>query len=113
MVVMKRRGEGVDQRGDALMVIKRVEPLSCAKITGLLYAILGVVFGAIFSLTSLATGIASNSAGAGGFGAIMGMGAILAFPILYGGMGFVTALIGAWLYNVLAELVGGIELDVQ
>jgi hypothetical protein len=95
------------------MVIKRLGPLSCAKITGLLYAILGVVVGAIFSMASLATGLASHTAEAGRFGAIMGVGAIIAFPILYGGMGFVTALIGAWLYNALAGLVGGIELDLQ
>jgi hypothetical protein len=35
------------------MVIKRIGPVSCAKITGTLYAILGIVVGAIFSLTSL------------------------------------------------------------
>ena len=35
------------------------------------------------------------------------------FPVLYGGVGFVATLIGAWLYNVVAGLVGGIEMDLQ
>jgi hypothetical protein len=95
------------------MVIKRIGPVSCAKIAGTLYAILGLFFGAIFSLVALAGGFASNTSGAAGFGAIVGVGAIVTFPILYGGIGFVTSLIGAWLYNVLAGMVGGIELDVQ
>jgi hypothetical protein len=95
------------------MVLKRLGPLSCAKITGTLYAILGLVFGAIFSMVSLATGFGSNTSGGMGFGALMGVGAIVALPILYGGMGFVTTLIGAWLYNILAGVVGGIEMDLQ
>ena len=43
----------------------------------------------------------------------LGVGAIVFFPILYGCMGFVATLIGAWLYNVVAGLVGGIEMDLQ
>jgi hypothetical protein len=61
----------------------------------------------------VAGGFASNSAGSGAFGAVVGVGAVLIFPILYGLMGFVTTLVGAWLYNVAAGMVGGVELDVQ
>jgi hypothetical protein len=32
---------------------------------------------------------------------------------MYGIGGFVMTLIGAWLYNVVAELVGGIEVDIR
>ena len=95
------------------MIIKRIGAVSCAKISGTLYAILGIVFGGIFSLISLVGGFASNTSGAAGLGAMVGVGAIIIFPILYGGMGFVVTLIGAWLYNVVAGLVGGIEMDVQ
>ncbi len=95
------------------MVIRRIGPMSCAKITGALYALLGFVFGTIFSLVSLAGGLASNASGGAGLGAAMGVGAIIAFPILYGGIGFVSTLIGAWLYNVVAGMVGGVEVDLQ
>jgi hypothetical protein len=95
------------------MIIKRIGPVSCAKITGTLYLILGLFFGAIVSLIALIGGFASDSSGAGGMGAIMGVGAIIVFPIMYGCIGFVATLIGAWLYNVLAGMVGGIEMDVQ
>jgi hypothetical protein len=95
------------------MVIKRVGPVSCAKITGTLYAILGLFFGAIFSLVALAGGFSSDTSGAAGFGAVIGVGAIILFPICYGILGFVTTLIGAWLYNVLAAMVGGIVIETQ
>lgn len=95
------------------MVIKRIGPISCAKITGTLYAIMGLVFGGIVSLIALAGGFASNSSDAAGLGAMVGVGSIIIFPILYGCIGFVATLIGVWLYNVLAGLVGGIEIDVQ
>ena len=95
------------------MVIKRIGPLSLAKISGTLYAVLGLAFGAIFSVASLAGGLGSNTPEGAGLGALLGAGAIVAFPVLYGGLGFVMSLVVAWLYNILAGAVGGIELDVQ
>jgi len=59
------------------------------------------------------SGFASNTFGAAGLGAMVGVGAIVIFPILYGCIGFVTTLIGAWLYNAVAGLVGGIEMEMQ
>jgi hypothetical protein len=95
------------------MVIKRIDPLSCAKIVATLYAIMGLVMGAFFSLIALAGGFASDRSGAAGLGALIGVGAIVTFPILYGCVTFVVTIIGAWLYNVMAGLLGGIEMDVQ
>jgi hypothetical protein len=46
-------------------------------------------------------------------GAMIGVGAIVFFPILYACIGFIGALIAAWLYNLVAGMVGGIELEVQ
>jgi hypothetical protein len=95
------------------MVLKRIDPLSCAKIAGTLYAILGLIMGGIFSLAALAGAFASTGSRAGALGALIGVGSVIMFPIFYGAMGFVVSLIGAWLYNVLAGVVGGIRLDLQ
>jgi hypothetical protein len=95
------------------MVIQRVGPLSCAKIAGTLYAILGLLVGGIVSMVALAGGFGSDTSGAGAVGAVIGAASIVVFPIFYGAIGFVASLIGAWLYNVLAGMVGGIQLDVQ
>ena len=40
------------------MIIKRIGPLSCARLSGLLYAIIGLVLGGIFSLIAMAGGFA-------------------------------------------------------
>ena len=47
------------------------------------------------------------------FQVFFGVGAIIFLSILYGGMGFIAALIGAYLYNGLAVWMGGIELELE
>jgi hypothetical protein len=94
------------------MVIKRVEPMSIAKVAGTLYALLGLFFGALFSVASLAGGLLGGERG-GALGALLGIGAIVLFPLLYGSIGFVMSAIMAVLYNFVAGMVGGIEIDVQ
>jgi hypothetical protein len=96
------------------MVIKRVGPLSCAKIVGTLHIFVGLLVGAIFSLAAMAGAFASDRTEAPFFiGAFIGVGSIIFFPVLYGCIGFISTLVGAWLYNVVAGFVGGIEMDVQ
>lgn len=94
------------------MVINRVGPLSVAKIAGTLYAILGLVFGAIISLIAMAGGMAADADGGGAMGAIFGVAAIIVVPILYGCLGFVVTLLMAALFNVAARMVGGVQVDV-
>lgn len=94
------------------MVVKRIGPLSCAKLAGTLYAIIGLCIGAVLSLVALAGGFAGQSDDSAAFGAIFGVMAVVIVPILYGGLGFVTTLISAALYNVLAGVVGGVEIDL-
>lgn len=95
------------------MVIKRFHPLSVGKVSGILYAAMGLVVGLIVSLAAMIGGLSGHSefgALAGGF---VGIAAIIVLPIFYGVLGFVVAVIAAWLYNVAAGFVGGIEIDVQ
>jgi hypothetical protein len=96
------------------MVIKRVEPLSCAKIAGVLYAALGTVFGVLFALGSL-TGFffLSDTFGSAGLRTIVAICAVFIVPALYGLLAFVVALIAASLYNLAAGRVGGVELHIQ
>ena len=102
------------------MVIKRIGPLSCAKVAAALYAVAGLFIGGVFWLFSLAGGFASAAFAADpsrgtGFIPFTGLGAlaIVIFPILYAAMGFVGALIGTWLYNMAAGVVGGITIDLE
>jgi hypothetical protein len=95
------------------MVITRVAPLSCAKVAGVLYLIMGFVFGAFVSLAGMLGGMATGVERGGFFGAVFGMGAIIVLPLLYACLGFVMTLVLTWLFNVVVGITGGIEVDVR
>lgn len=98
------------------MVVKHVNPLSVAKVFAVLYALIGLLVGAVFALIGTIGGAFLPSEVEGGsamFGAMFGVGAIVFLPIFYGVLGAIGGLIGAALYNVVAGMVGGIEVDLQ
>jgi hypothetical protein len=94
------------------MVITRVGPLSVAKVAGLLYAVLGVLAGGIFSLVAMA-GFGAGASEYSPFAAMFGVGAVIVFPIFYGCIGFVMTLIMAWLFNIVVGITGGVEVDAR
>ena len=95
------------------MILKRIGPVSLAKISGTLYAFLGVILGGILALISI-LGLATHPPGApAAFGLLFGVGAVIWAPLFYGGIGFVGALIMAGLYNWLARVVGGVHLELE
>jgi hypothetical protein len=96
------------------MVIRRVNPMSVAKIAGLLYAIIGLVIGALMSLFFMAVGSAMpEEASSHVMGAMFGAGAIVVMPVFYGVLGFVGTAIAALIYNALAGMIGGIEIEID
>src|SRR5262245_14742393 len=98
------------------MVLKSVGVMSCGKIAGTLYGLMGILIGGIFALIStlgLAFGPGASNHAPPWLGAIFGVGAVVLFPIFYGIMGFIGGLITALLYNLLAGVVGGIEVELQ
>jgi hypothetical protein len=74
-----------------------------AKVVGVLYGLLGLVFLPFFLLASLLSPKQT------GFGA----GFALALPIIYGLCGFIFTAIGCALYNWVAGMVGGIEVQLD
>jgi hypothetical protein len=94
------------------MVVNSVGVLSVGKVLGCLYAFLGVIIGGLFSLLSL-VGVAAGGRAAGPAPLLFGVGAVVAFPIFYGVIGFVGGIIMAALYNFVASMVGGIEIELD
>ena len=94
------------------MILRRIDPVSLAKILGLVYAILGLLFGGIFTLIALA-GVAAKNEGEEKFGFLFGAAAVILFPIFYGAMGALSGAIGALIYNVVAKWIGGVELELS
>ncbi len=74
-----------------------------AKVMGVLYALMGLIFLPFVLVASLFSPKATG----------LGVGLALALPILYGIAGFIFAAIGCALYNLVARMVGGIEVQLD
>jgi len=94
-------------------VIKSVKVLSVAKIMGAVYAAVGLLFLPFILLMGLAGSLAPHQEGHGNIGMISSLFFGLFAPVIYGAMGFVIGALSAFLYNVFAKWVGGIEVQVQ
>ena len=95
------------------MIVTRVSPISVAKISGVLYALLGLIFGAIISAAAMAGAMMPDSGEAGPMGMLFGAAAIVILPLFYGCLGFVMTLLMAALFNLAAGWTGGVEIDVR
>jgi hypothetical protein len=97
------------------MVVRRIGPASAAKLGGVLYGLMGLLFGLLFAAVSLVAGsaIAGETEGNPLMGALFGVGAIVIMPLMYGAMGLLGGLIGAALYNLCAGMIGGLDLEVE
>lgn len=99
------------------MVIRRIGVGSAVKLFAAFYGVLGLIIGAFFALFALIgagmSATAADESMPAWLGAGLGMGAIVAFPIFYGLIGVVSGLVTAGLYNLVAGMTGGLEIDVQ
>ncbi len=97
-----------------MMQIKKIEPLSAGKLLGTLYALIGLFIGGIFTLLALVGVAAGGGGGDAALGSILGgIGAIIMMPLFYGVLGFLGGLVGAFFYNIIAGMVGGISLEIE
>jgi hypothetical protein len=88
------------------MIIKRIDPISAAKISAVIYACIGLLGGLLFALVG-------SSLGGGMFSGGLGITTIIVMPIVYGLIGFIFTAIAAAIYNVVAGAVGGVRIDVE
>jgi hypothetical protein len=97
------------------MVITRVNPVSVAKVAAVLYAGIGLIAGALFSLIGM-VGVGAALAGTEGAGflsGLFGVGAIIFLPICYAIFGFIGSFIAALIFNFASGLTGGIEIETK
>jgi hypothetical protein len=73
-----------------------------AKVVGVLYALMGLIVLPFFLVASLLSHRAA-----------FGVGFALALPIIYGVCGLIFTAIGCALYNWVAGMVGGIEVQLD
>jgi hypothetical protein len=91
--------------------LKSIAPLQLGKILSILYGALGLLIVPVFLVMALVTPQMPESQRAGF--AAFGIGFALLAPVLYGAMGFITGVLGAAIYNLVAKWVGGIEVEVE
>ena len=97
------------------MTLRGVGVWSAAKISCVLYAALGLIFGAFMTLVAVVGSVVGfgEQSFQGPGGLLFGMGAAVVLPIFYGLIGLISGAIAAALYNLVAGWIGGLELDLE
>ena len=91
--------------------LKSIGVLSAAKISSLLYGAISLLIIPIFLLVGAVASLAPHQPNQPSAAFFLGF-AILA-PFLYAGMGFVIGALMAFVYNLIAGWVGGLELQFE
>jgi hypothetical protein len=90
------------------MKLMKVGVLSAAKISTVIYAAIGLILMPFFALGGFGNIVMGRSSQ----GSLMLVFAILA-PVFYGGVGFIGGAIAAWVFNLAAAWLGGLELQLE
>ena len=104
-------GTIVDREGRTFFKLKRIGVLS----TGLFGGAAGLIFGLLAGLFMLVLFGVSSVFGNNGpnaanqIGAGLGMAVML--PIMYGVFGFIGGVLNAFVYNIVAGVTGGIDME--
>jgi len=90
-------------------VIKSVGVFSVAKASGAIYGGIGLIVMPFLALISFV----SFASGHNPFGALSGLAVAVIVPIFYGLVGFIGGALGAFVYNLVAKWLGGIEIRLE
>jgi|HubBroStandDraft_6_1064221.scaffolds.fasta_scaffold274052_2 hypothetical protein len=94
-----------------MYLLRSVDVWSCAKVAGVLYGCLALLF-IPFALIAITASAASPHPYGAGEAIALVLLAIFA-PVLYGVLGFLFGALSAWLYNITAKYAGGIRLNLR
>ena len=91
-------------------ILKSVGVLSAAKVGGMLYGAMGLIFIPVgLLMMSFGSLIGQSTPIAGGYFFLLS----ITLPLVYGVMGFFIGALGAIIYNVVAGWVGGLEMRLE
>lgn len=94
-----------------MQMIKSVGVLSVGKVMGISYAAMGLIFVPFFLLISAIQALSGKADAE--FGLAMAIAMAIFMPIFYGVLGFIGGVIMAFLYNLIAGRIGGIEIELS
>jgi hypothetical protein len=95
--------------------VKRLGVLSVAKIQAAVMGVMGLIVGLIYAVILVVTGIIAVASGtkAGIFMVFGALAAVILAPLFYAVIGFVFGALSAWVYNLVAARLGGIEIELE
>ncbi len=91
--------------------INSIGVLSCAKISAVVYGAISLVIMPFVLLAGVFISVLPRSENAPSGAALVVFAIIM--PFFYAAIGFVAGALGAFVYNLAAKWVGGIEIDLQ
>jgi uncharacterized membrane protein YhdT len=94
-----------------MVVLKSVEIFSWAKIHALFGIVFGLFYGVLFTVIGAAMGLSQGMPGIPRM-ETFGFISIIVFPIIFAIMGFICGAIMAFLYNLFASAVGGVQIEL-
>ena len=99
----------------ATTYLRRVDPISLAKVMSIGLALFGFIVGAFFALFAVAgagIGAALSESTEPLFGVLFGVGAVVILPVVYAILGFFTGLLYALVFNAAMRWTGGLQIDL-
>lgn len=100
--------------------LKKIAVFSFAKFQAVLFALVGMVCGILYFFGGLIMDalvtmgmLSSESMTTSGLslGTLLAFGALIGIPIMFGIAGFLTGILEAVLYNLIAKWFGGLKID--
>ena len=98
------------------IILKKIGPLSCGKVSGVLYGFFGLILGVIiaaFSVIATMFGAAMDAPSSAFGGLFVGLGSVIILPLFYGALGFIGGFLSALFYNRIAGWIGGVEVELE
>jgi len=89
-----------------MYTVRSVDIRSSAKMAGALYGALALLVMPV-GIIGILVGIVKKDVTTVGVSVVM-----VVAPLLYGGLGFLVGAFAAWIYNLVAGRMGGIEIEL-
>src|SRR5438270_13423194 len=93
--------------------IKRLGVFSVARVAGITYAAISLLFIPIFLVAGVAGAVAGGQKDSTGVAIALAVVFAFVFPVIYGGVGFLFGALMAFVYNIVAAKFGGVELELS
>ena len=94
--------EGQQSGGVRITTVRRIGVMSAGKVSLVGYALVAGFFGTLGAIVTAFTS-----------GPLEALGVLIAVPLIYAIIGFLGGILAAWIYNVVAGWVGGIEIELD